>query len=30
LADLFTSQNTSPDPERTAVPATFLQVTVKV
>ena len=30
LEDLFTSQNTSPDPGRTAVPATFLQVTVNV
>ena len=30
LADLFASQNTSPDPEGTAVPATFLQVTVNV
>ena len=30
LEDLFTSQNTSPDPEKTAVPATFLQVTVNV
>jgi SAM-dependent methyltransferase len=30
LGDLFTSQNTSSDPERTSVPATFLQVTVNV
>jgi SAM-dependent methyltransferase len=30
LADLFTSQNTSSVAERTAVPATFLQVTVNV
>lgn len=30
LDDLFTSQNTSSDPERTSVPATFLQVTVNV
>src|SRR5688572_8598574 len=30
LEDLFTSQNTSPDPERTAAPATYLQVTVNV
>jgi SAM-dependent methyltransferase len=30
LEDLFTIQNTSPDAERTAVPATFLQVTVNV
>jgi len=30
LADLFTSQNTSSVAERTAIPATFLQVTVNV
>ena len=30
LEDLFTSQNTSPVADRTAVPATFLQVTVNV
>ena len=30
LADLFTSQNTSSVAERTAVPVTFLQVTVNV
>jgi SAM-dependent methyltransferase len=30
LADLFTSQNSSSDPDRTSVPATFLQVTVRV
>lgn len=30
LADLFTSQNTSPDPDATSIPATFLQVTVTV
>ena len=30
LADLFTSQNTSTGEGRTAIPATFLQVTVNV
>ena len=30
LADLFTSQNTSPTPDATSIPATFLQVTVNV
>jgi len=30
LAELFTSQNTSTDPDATSVPATFLQVTVNV
>ncbi|MEJ7742755.1 MAG: methyltransferase domain-containing protein [Nocardioidaceae bacterium] len=30
LADLFTSQNTSPNADATSIPATFLQVTVNV
>lgn len=30
LADLFTSQNTSPTADATSIPATFLQVTVNV
>jgi hypothetical protein len=30
LANLFTSQNTSPDADLTAIPARFLQVTVNV
>lgn len=30
LADLFTSQNASPSPDTTSIPATFLQVTVNV
>lgn len=30
LADLFTSQNTSPSAETTSIPATYLQVTVNV
>jgi ubiquinone/menaquinone biosynthesis C-methylase UbiE len=30
LADLFTTQNASPDPDATSIPATFLQVTVNV
>ena len=30
LADLFTAQNASPDPDATSIPATFLQVTVNV
>jgi len=30
LADLFTSQNTSPNADATSIPATFLQVTVTV
>jgi hypothetical protein len=30
LEDLFTSQNTSGDPGRTTIPATYLQVTVHV
>ncbi|MDQ3664653.1 MAG: methyltransferase domain-containing protein [Actinomycetota bacterium] len=30
LADLFTSQNTSPNADVTSIPATFLQVTVSV
>jgi SAM-dependent methyltransferase len=30
LEDLFTGQNTSADPNRTSIPATFLQVTVNV
>ena len=30
LSDLFTSQNTAPDADTTAIPATFLQVTVNV
>jgi ubiquinone/menaquinone biosynthesis C-methylase UbiE len=30
LAALFTSQNTSPDPDNTSIPATYLQVSVTV
>jgi hypothetical protein len=30
LADLFTTQNTSPNADATSIPATFLQVTVNV
>ncbi|MFC7362261.1 hypothetical protein [Nocardioides astragali] len=30
LADLFTAQNASANPDATSIPATFLQVTVNV
>lgn len=30
LADLFTTQNTSPNTDATSIPATFLQITVNV
>jgi hypothetical protein len=30
LADLFTTQNTSPSADATSIPATFLQVNVHV